>query len=81
MDYAVLEPRSAKGEHLSHLYCLPAEFSWNDLGSWASLYEYQLETRLRGDGEGNVAETEGHMASTPATITFTARGSLWRWSA
>jgi hypothetical protein len=31
----VLEPRSAKGEHLSHLYCLPAEFSWNDLGSWA----------------------------------------------
>jgi mannose-1-phosphate guanylyltransferase len=62
VDYAVLEPRSAKGEHLSHLYCLPAEFSWNDLGSWASLYEYQLETRLRGDGEGNVAETEGHMS-------------------
>jgi mannose-1-phosphate guanylyltransferase len=57
VDYAVLEPRSAKGEHLSHLYCLPAEFSWNDLGSWASLYEYQLETRLRGDAEGNVAET------------------------
>ena len=62
VDYAVLEPRSAKGEHLSNLYCLPAEFSWNDLGSWASLYEYQLETRLRGDGEGNVAETGGHMA-------------------
>jgi len=48
VDYAVLEPRSAKGEHLSHLYCLPAEFSWNDLGSWASLYEYQLETRCAG---------------------------------
>jgi mannose-1-phosphate guanylyltransferase len=62
VDYAVLEPRSAKGEHLSHLYCIPAEFSWNDLGSWASLYEYQLETRLRGDGEGNVTESEGHMA-------------------
>jgi mannose-1-phosphate guanylyltransferase len=62
VDYAVLEPRSAKGEHLSHLYCLPAEFSWNDLGSWASLYEYQLETRLRGDGDGNVAESEGHLA-------------------
>jgi mannose-1-phosphate guanylyltransferase len=62
VDYAVLEPRSAKGVHLSHLYCLPAEFSWNDLGSWASLYEYQLETRLRGDGEGNVSESEGHMA-------------------
>ncbi len=62
VDYAVLEPRSAKGEHLSNLYCLPAEFSWNDLGSWASLYEYQLETRLRGDGDGNVADTEGHLA-------------------
>jgi mannose-1-phosphate guanylyltransferase len=62
VDYAVLEPRSAKGEHLSHLFCLPAEFSWNDLGSWASLYEYQLETRLSGDSEGNVADTEGHMA-------------------
>jgi mannose-1-phosphate guanylyltransferase len=62
VDYAVLEPRSAKGEHLSHLYCLPAEFSWNDLGSWASLYEYQLETRLRGDAEGNVSDSSGHMA-------------------
>jgi len=62
VDYAVLEPRSAKGEHSSRLYCIPAEFSWNDLGSWASLYEYQLETRLRGDGEGNVAASAGHMA-------------------
>ena len=61
VDYAVLEPRSAKGEHLSQLYCLPAEFSWNDLGSWSSLYEYQLESRLRGDGDGNVAESEGHI--------------------
>jgi mannose-1-phosphate guanylyltransferase len=62
VDYAVLEPRSAKGEHLSNLYCVPAEFSWNDLGSWASLYEYQLETRLRGDAEGNVADAGGHLA-------------------
>jgi mannose-1-phosphate guanylyltransferase len=62
VDYAVLEPRSAKGEHLSKLYCIPAEFSWNDLGSWASLYEYQLETRMRGDAEGNVTDTGGHMA-------------------
>lgn len=62
VDYAVLEPRSAKGEHTSHLYCLPAEFSWNDLGSWASLYEYQIDSRLRGDGDGNVAESDGVMA-------------------
>jgi len=62
VDYAVLEPRSAKGEHISHLYCLPAEFGWNDLGSWASLYEYQLETRMRGDVEGNVPDSGGHLA-------------------
>ncbi|MFP5237422.1 MAG: mannose-1-phosphate guanylyltransferase [Acidobacteriota bacterium] len=62
VDYAVLEPRSAKGEHLSNLYCLPAEFSWNDLGSWSSLYEYQLETRLRGDGDGNVSDSDGVLA-------------------
>jgi mannose-1-phosphate guanylyltransferase len=62
VDYAVLEPRSAKGEHLSNLFCIPAEFNWNDLGSWASLYEYQVETRLRGDAEGNVADSGGHMA-------------------
>jgi len=62
VDYAVLEPRSAKGEHLSNLYCIPAEFNWNDLGSWASLYEYQVETRLRGDAEGNVADTGGHIS-------------------
>ena len=62
VDYAVLEPRSAKGEHLSKLYCLPAEFSWNDLGSWSSLYDYQVQTRLRGDAEGNVADSGGHLA-------------------
>ena len=39
VDYAVLEPRSAKGEQ-SHLYCIPADFRWNDLGSWTALYEH-----------------------------------------
>jgi mannose-1-phosphate guanylyltransferase len=40
IDYAVLEPRSAKGEMKSEIYCLPADFAWNDLGSWASLHEH-----------------------------------------
>jgi len=62
VDYAVLEPRSAKGEHLSSLYCISAEFSWNDLGSWSSLYDYQHDTRLRGDPDGNVADSGGHLA-------------------
>jgi len=40
VDYAVLEPRSAKGELASEIYCLPADFAWNDLGSWAALHEH-----------------------------------------
>ena len=40
IDFAVLEPRSAKGETESEIYCLPADFAWNDLGSWASLHEH-----------------------------------------
>jgi len=43
IDYAVLEPRSAKGESKAEIYCLPADFAWNDLGSWASLHEHVAE--------------------------------------
>ncbi len=43
IDYAVLERRSAKGEVGSNIYCLPADFGWNDLGSWASLHEHLSE--------------------------------------
>jgi mannose-1-phosphate guanylyltransferase len=40
VDYAVLEPRSAKGEQASGIFCLPADFGWNDLGSWTALHEH-----------------------------------------
>jgi mannose-1-phosphate guanylyltransferase len=50
VDYAVLEPRSAKGEDTSRIYCLPADFSWNDLGSWAALHEHQAARRKPRDG-------------------------------
>ena len=41
IDYAVLEPRSKKGEGKSGIYCIPARFGWNDLGSWTALYEHR----------------------------------------
>lgn len=50
VDYAILEPRSAKGEHASNLFCVPSEFGWNDLGSWAALYEHHAA----GADHGNV---------------------------
>src|SRR6202007_1975223 len=59
VDYAILEPRSAKGEHRSNLYCLPADFGWNDLGSWAALYEHQLGSKRSTDNHNNVTETAG----------------------
>jgi mannose-1-phosphate guanylyltransferase len=40
IDYAVLEPRSAKGEVQSRIFCLPSDFGWNDLGSWTALHEH-----------------------------------------
>ncbi|MEG9434663.1 mannose-1-phosphate guanylyltransferase [Edaphobacter sp. HDX4] len=40
IDYAVLEPRSAKGEQASEIYCLPGDFCWNDLGCWSALHEH-----------------------------------------
>ena len=47
IDYAVLEPRSSKGEHVSNIYCIPADFGWNDLGSWAALYEHHAREGAR----------------------------------
>ena len=40
IDYAVLEPRSAKGEAGADIYCLPGDFEWNDLGCWSALHEH-----------------------------------------
>jgi mannose-1-phosphate guanylyltransferase len=50
VDYAVLEPRSAKGEQAGNIFCLPADFSWNDLGSWTALHEHQAARSNPPDG-------------------------------
>jgi mannose-1-phosphate guanylyltransferase len=61
VDYAVLEPRSAKGEHASNLFCIPLDVGWNDLGSWAALYEYHAGTAAQA-GDGNVIRGAGSFA-------------------
>jgi mannose-1-phosphate guanylyltransferase len=50
IDYAVLEPRSAKGEQESNIYCLRGDFGWNDLGSWSALHEHQVAKHTPADG-------------------------------
>ena len=50
VDYALLEPRSAKGEGQSRIFCLPADFGWNDLGSWTALHEHHRAKSNPADG-------------------------------
>ena len=57
VDYAILEPRSAKGEQAGDIFCLPADFDWNDLGSWTALHEHH--TAKSGPPEGNVVACSG----------------------
>ena len=66
VDYAVLEPRSAKGEQASNIYCIPADFGWNDLGSWAALYEHHSLKSKSADG--NLIASDG-------SYTLNARGN------
>ncbi len=57
VDYAVLEPRSAKGEQTGNIVCLPADFGWNDLGSWTALHEHH--TAKSSPPEGNLVAASG----------------------
>lgn len=66
IDYAVLEPRSAKGEGKSGIYCIPASFGWNDLGSWTALYEHR--------SSGN--EDEANVILANQSFTLNARGNF-----
>jgi len=71
VDYAVLEPRSAKGEQGSNIFCLPADFGWNDLGSWTALHEHHAAKRQPPDGNlisGNgifTLDSEGNYIHAP----------------
>jgi mannose-1-phosphate guanylyltransferase len=66
IDYAVLEPRSAKGEQASNILCIPADFGWNDLGSWNALHEYQAARSKTADG---------NLISSAGNYTLNAQGN------
>lgn len=57
VDYAVLEPRAAKGEQAGNMFCLPADFGWNDLGSWTALHEHR--SAKSSPPEGNLIDGAG----------------------
>lgn len=70
IDYAVLEPRSAKGETGSQIYCLPADFAWNDLGSWAALYEHRA-----GCAPGETATVNVCDGASTQSVVIDAQGN------
>jgi len=66
IDYAVLEPRSAKGPVASNIFCLSANFGWNDLGSWTALHEHHSNKQ---------AAPEGNLISSAGVFTLDATGN------
>ena len=70
IDYAVLEPRSAKGEHSSNLFCLRADFGWNDLGSWAALYEHHLSALSNPNGRNVVESGDSYLFNSTGNYIY-----------
>ena len=77
VDYAVLEPRSAKGEQAGNIFCLPADFGWNDLGSWTALHEHHYAKSNPADGNlincagGFVLNASGNYVHAPGKFVAT----------
>jgi mannose-1-phosphate guanylyltransferase len=70
VDYGILEPRSAAGEEGSNIFCIPADWGWNDLGSWAAHFEHRIaqghkdnvitsDTSFTLDSHGNYLHAPG----------------------
>jgi mannose-1-phosphate guanylyltransferase len=66
IDYAVLEPRSARGEGKSNIFCVPTDFGWNDLGSWTALHEHHVARRKPADD---------NLISANAVFTLNSQGN------
>lgn len=74
VDYAVLEPRSAKGEEAGNIFCLPADFGWNDLGSWTALHEHH--TAKSSPAQGNLVAASGMFLLNASGNYFHAPGKF-----
>jgi mannose-1-phosphate guanylyltransferase len=70
IDFAVLEPRSRRGEAKAEIYCLPADFGWNDLGSWSALHEHKADCAPQLLWQKNVIDS-----ADPTSITVDAGGN------
>ena len=69
VDYAILERRSAQGEAASNIFCVPADFGWNDLGSWSAHYEHETAKERA---------TNGNLVFADATFALNSTGNYIR---
>jgi mannose-1-phosphate guanylyltransferase len=67
VDFGILEPRSAAGENDSNIFCIPADWGWNDLGSWAAHFEHRI---AQGKHKDNVI-------SAGSSFTLDAHGNYF----
>lgn len=70
IDYAVLEPRSRKGEAGAEIYCLPGDFEWNDLGCWATLHENMADCSPEKAAFANVFDE-----TDPVSVSIDSNGN------
>jgi mannose-1-phosphate guanylyltransferase len=62
VDYAILEPRSKKGEAGAGIVCLPGDFGWSDLGSWSALHEHHMALpEYCNNQDANVVQAESNV--------------------
>jgi mannose-1-phosphate guanylyltransferase len=69
IDYAVLEPRSKKGD-AAGIVCLPGDFGWNDLGCWSALHEHVAKCPPEEVSIANVIDGQD-----PLTISIDSCGN------
>lgn len=67
VDYGIME-------HAEGVYCIPADFGWNDVGSWDS-----LDNVFTGDADGNITAGEAiadnfRFEGSKKTVIFDAAG-------
>lgn len=65
IDYAVMEKIGGRGDVL---LCIPADFGWNDVGSWDAVADEFLARHVNAGGEARVQQVEcgGNFAFTLA---------------
>ncbi len=65
IDYGVMEKSD-------HVFVLPADFGWSDVGSWDALWEISARDNqgnaLRGEGSAIFSDTEGTLVYSPKKL-------------